>query len=94
MAVPGPFKRIARAGGQKVTIRIAQRAFFKNGSGLLKSFFAGSVTTAMVSGRWENRQFDAVAPELALKGGAELLCKPRNDPFKLQFVGLFGLVWN
>ena len=28
LAVPGPFKRIARAGGQKVTIRTAQRRFF------------------------------------------------------------------
>src|SRR4051812_43580902 len=28
LAVPGPFKRIARAGGQKVTIRTAQRSFF------------------------------------------------------------------
>ena len=30
LAVPGPFKRIARAGGQKVTIRTAQRPFFAN----------------------------------------------------------------
>ena len=32
LAVPGPFKRIARAGGQKVTIRIAQRRVFANSS--------------------------------------------------------------
>ncbi len=32
LAVLGPFKRIARAGGQKVTIRTAQRPFFEMGS--------------------------------------------------------------
>ena len=32
LAVPGPFKRIARAGGQKVTIRTAQRPLFELGS--------------------------------------------------------------
>ena len=31
LAVPGPFKRIARAGGQKVTIRTAQRPLFEDG---------------------------------------------------------------
>jgi sec-independent protein translocase protein TatC len=32
LAVPGPFKWIARAGGQKVTIRTAQRGVFENSS--------------------------------------------------------------
>src|SRR3982750_4244749 len=45
LAVPGPFKRIARAGGQKVTIRIAQRPFFENSSEPSNYFFAGAVTT-------------------------------------------------
>src|SRR6185369_4715370 len=44
LAVPGPFKRIARAGGQKVTIRTAQRAFFANSSRPDQSFFATGVT--------------------------------------------------
>ena len=39
LAVPGPFKRIARAGGQKVTIRTAQRPFFAIGSELRRKFF-------------------------------------------------------
>src|SRR4051794_31431845 len=40
LAVPGPFKRIARAGGQKVTIQTAQRRLFANSSDALKHFFA------------------------------------------------------
>jgi hypothetical protein len=44
LAVPGPFKRIARAGGQKVTIRIAQRRFFKNSSDAQNYFFDAGVT--------------------------------------------------
>ena len=44
LAVPGPFKRIARAGGQKVTIRTAQRPLFGISSGLGKHFFGGGVT--------------------------------------------------
>src|SRR6478752_7914701 len=44
LAVPGPFKRIARAGGQKVTIRTAQRPLFEISSGLGKHFFGGGVT--------------------------------------------------
>ena len=39
LAVPGPFKRIARAGGQKVTIRRAQRPLFEISSGLPRKFF-------------------------------------------------------
>ena len=39
LAVPGPFKRIARAGGQKVTIRTAQRPFFENSSESRNDFF-------------------------------------------------------
>ena len=39
LAVPGPFKRIARAGGQKVTIRTAQRRFFATGSAASQIFF-------------------------------------------------------
>ncbi|QIK79242.1 twin-arginine translocase subunit TatC [Sphingomonas piscis] len=38
LAVPGPFKRIARAGGQKVTIRTAQRPIFQMGSTAQKIF--------------------------------------------------------
>src|SRR3954466_6233484 len=44
LAVPGPFKRIARAGGQKVTIRIAQRSVFANSSEAPNYFFATAVT--------------------------------------------------
>src|SRR3954469_24657070 len=44
LAVPGPFKRIARAGGQKVTIRTAQRGVFANSSELLNYYFATAVT--------------------------------------------------
>src|SRR5829696_668178 len=44
LAVPGPFKRIARAGGQKVTIRIAQRGVFANSSESFYLFFATAVT--------------------------------------------------
>src|SRR6476660_789997 len=40
LAVPGPFKRVARAGGQKVTIRIAQRGVFPNSSDLRQLFLA------------------------------------------------------
>src|SRR5438445_8288763 len=39
LAVPGPFKRIARAGGQKVTIQTAQRPLFANSSETRKHFF-------------------------------------------------------
>ena len=39
LAVPGPFKRIARAGGQKVTIRTAQRRFFAISSERSETFF-------------------------------------------------------
>ena len=42
LAVPGPFKRIARAGGQKVTIRIAQRPLFEMSSEPRKHFFGGA----------------------------------------------------
>src|SRR3954454_3921153 len=45
LAVPGPFKRIARAGGQKVTIRIAQRRLFATSSSGPNYFLAGAVTT-------------------------------------------------
>src|SRR5689334_19844583 len=45
LAVPGPFKRIARAGGQKVTIRRTQRPLFEMGSRSAATFFAGRVTT-------------------------------------------------
>ena len=45
LAVPGPFKRIARAGGQKVTIQPAQRPFFANSSGPPNNFLAAAVTT-------------------------------------------------
>src|SRR5437764_14720669 len=38
VAVPGPFKRIARAGGQKVTIRTAQRALLEISSDVAPSF--------------------------------------------------------
>src|SRR3954462_11920072 len=44
LAVPGPFKRIARAGGQKVTIRTAQRGVFANSSEPQNNFFATAVT--------------------------------------------------
>src|SRR5689334_25258636 len=44
LAVPGPFKRIARGGGQKVTIRTAQRPLFEMGSAPRATFFAGAVT--------------------------------------------------
>jgi len=46
LAVPGPFNRIARAGGQKVTIRCTKRPFFCTGSGPTKFFLAGAETTA------------------------------------------------
>ena len=39
VAVPGPFKRIARAGGQKVTIRRHKRIVFRDGSEVLELFF-------------------------------------------------------
>ena len=39
LAVPGPFKRIARAGGQKVTIQIAQRRVFAMSSDVPKVFW-------------------------------------------------------
>ena len=42
LAVLGPFKRIARAGGQKVTIRRAQRRFFTNSSDGSEHFFGCS----------------------------------------------------
>jgi hypothetical protein len=38
LAIPGPFRRIARAGGQKVTIRGAKRPFFRLGSNPRKIF--------------------------------------------------------
>src|SRR6058998_1639141 len=44
LAVPGPFKRIARAGGQKVTIRRAERTLFEISSAHLDNFFAGDET--------------------------------------------------
>ena len=44
LAVPGPFNRIARAGGQKVTIRLAKRCFFCRGSAL-SQFFLGVAET-------------------------------------------------
>src|SRR5947208_13176199 len=47
LAVPGPFKRIARAGGQKVTIQTAQRGFFANSSEGTKHFFAAAETNLL-----------------------------------------------
>src|SRR3982751_6513914 len=47
LAVPGPFKRIARAGGQKVTIQTAQRRFFANSSDGAKHFFATAETNLL-----------------------------------------------
>ena len=44
LAVPGPFKWIARAGGQKVTIRSAKRPFFGRGSEYRETFFVVAVT--------------------------------------------------
>ena len=44
MAVPGPFKRIARAGGQKVTIRMHKRIVFGDGSEEFELFFAAPET--------------------------------------------------
>jgi sec-independent protein translocase protein TatC len=55
LAVPGPFKRIARAGGQKVTIRIAQRPFFANSSEPPDYFFAGRVTIPVAAMPRERR---------------------------------------
>ena len=39
LAVPGPFDRIARAGGQKVTIRNLKRPVFPVGSNSDKNYF-------------------------------------------------------
>ena len=44
LAVPGPFKRIARAGGQKVTIRTVKRPFFRRCSGSSETFFVATET--------------------------------------------------
>ena len=68
MAVPGPFKRIARAGGQKVTIRIAQRPLPEMGSGRPKHFLIKCVTIAdgLLVGR-KHWQINAIAAKLALQ---------------------------
>jgi sec-independent protein translocase protein TatC len=49
LAVPGPFNRIARAGGQKVTIRLAKRPFFRPGSGDSKFFWVNAVMTFAIA---------------------------------------------
>src|SRR5438309_10882678 len=76
LAVPGPFKRIARAGGQKVTIRTAQRALFEISSGLPQLFPNFFRWCRNDRGKqlswWKYRQIHAVAAELPVEGGAQL----------------------
>jgi hypothetical protein len=87
LAVPGPFKRIARAGGQKVTIRRERGDFFKLGSGLSK-FFSRRNDGKKVLSAAENRQIDAVAAELAVERRAQLLGQAADDPLELTLLGL------
>src|SRR3954451_21253571 len=74
LAVPGPFKRIARAGGEKVTIRFAKRGVFAFSSGPCESFLATAVTTLIaefsrretqVNQRCSDRVFDRATNEVA-----------------------------
>jgi len=89
--------RIARAGGQKVTIHSAKRAFFRRCSDARETFFVAAVTTpaSPLTGR-KYRQFNAVAAKLALEGGTKLFRQPRDNPLELHFfaVALFIGVQN
>src|SRR3954471_7138695 len=76
LAVPGPFKRIARAGGQKVTIRRAQRGVFANSSEAPNYFFATAVTIGFtprlaeiqVNQRCSDQVFGRGSNEVAWRG--------------------------
>ena len=96
LAVPGPFKRIARAGGQKVTIRTAQRPFFGCGSALpkiFKDFFGCSRNDQSDrSSGWEDWQIHAVPAEPPVERGAKLLGQAADDPLELNLVSLARVV--
>ena len=93
LAVPGPFKRIARAGGQKVTIRTAQRPFFARVPSFRETFFRCSRNdAAWRHSRRKYRHINAVAAELALEGRAQLLGQAADDPLELDFFGLVLVV--
>ena len=51
MAIPGPFERIARAGGQKVTIRIPKRSNFSACSTGFKKIFNEAAARSYWSGK-------------------------------------------
>ena len=69
MAVPGPFNRIARAGGQKVTIRTLKRPLFRPGSAFNKKIFNDSSHLAAIGlAVGKDRKRYGIAPKLALEG--------------------------
>src|SRR4051795_6952594 len=70
LAVPGPFKRIARAGGQKVTIRTAQRGVFKNSSDTVEDFFRYSRNDPALTSKSAEMQADQRCIDPACGRGA------------------------
>ena len=83
LAVPGPFRRIARAGGQKVTIRPAKRPFFRLGSRPRKNY---STVRRIFCGDYrvgENRHGDGIAAKLPIQRRAKLAGQAFDDPFEL-----------
>ena len=85
LAVPGPFNRIARAGGQKVTIRTRKRPLFRLGSGHCENFFNGSsrFSADSVNRSGKTGRVDRVAAELAVERRAKLAGEAVDDPFEL-----------
>ena len=83
LAVPGPVNRIARAGGQKVTIRSLKRPLFLPCSAPWKKYCA-------VRRKWADELFagkdgkgDRVTADLPVEWRAELAGKAFDDPFEL-----------
>ena len=83
LAVPGPFKRIARAGGQKVTIRTAQRSDSSETvptAAICRNFFGAAVTIAVraqVRERRANRRCSGQASVPAASATAWPARRPR-----------------
>ena len=98
LAVLGPFKRIARAGGQKVTIQTAQRPFFELSSPSGEHsliFFRHSRNEQRYLSNWrKNWQINAIAAELPIQRRPQLFGQAADDPFELDFARTFFVVRN